>query len=184
MQIPLRLRAGYTVQGMLHMVVNNQVGFTTAPREGRSSVHATDMARAVGAPVLHVNADDPEAVVAACEIAADWRALWRRDVVVDLVGYRRHGHNELDNPKTTLPLTYERIQRHPRVLNIYAQRLHARGLTTPALLQDIQVLLAACLTLKTLLQCMFTKLLAAFLAAFSFAIFDIDVSAGRNLEEV
>ncbi len=74
---------------MLHIVVNNQVGFTTAPREGRSSVRATDMAKAVGAPVLHANADDPEAVVAACRIAADWRARWRKDVVVDLVGYRR-----------------------------------------------------------------------------------------------
>lgn len=81
---------GFTVGGMLHIVVNNQVGFTTAPREGRSSVHATDMAKAVGAPVLHANADDPEAVVAACRIAADWRARWRKDVVVDLVGYRRH----------------------------------------------------------------------------------------------
>ncbi len=74
---------------MLHVVINNQVGFTTAPREGRSSLHATDVAKAVGAPVLHVNADDPEAVVAACEVGADWRARWHRDIVVDLVGYRR-----------------------------------------------------------------------------------------------
>lgn len=81
--------AGFTVGGMLHLVVNNQVGFTTAPREGRSSVHATDMAKAIGAPVLHVNADDPEAVVTACQIAADWRKAWRSDIVVDLVGYRR-----------------------------------------------------------------------------------------------
>lgn len=81
--------AGFTVGGMLHIVVNNQVGFTTAPREGRSSVHATDLAKAVGAPVLHANADDPEAVVAACRIAADWRHRFHKDVVVDLVGYRR-----------------------------------------------------------------------------------------------
>lgn len=81
--------AGFTVGGMLHVVVNNQVGFTTAPREGRSSVHATDVAKAVGAPVLHANADDPEAVVAACQIAADWRQHWRKDIVVDIVGYRR-----------------------------------------------------------------------------------------------
>lgn len=74
---------------MLHIVVNNQVGFTTAPREGRSSVHATDVAKAIGAPVLHANADDPEAVVMACRIAADWRHRFKKDIVVDLVGYRR-----------------------------------------------------------------------------------------------
>ncbi|BDA49631.1 probable 2-oxoglutarate dehydrogenase E1 component [Coccomyxa sp. Obi] len=129
---------GFTVGGMLHIVVNNQVGFTTAPREGRSSVHATDMAKAVGAPVLHANADDPEAVVAACRIAADWRARWRKDVVVDLVGYRRHGHNELDDPQATLPLTYERIQEHPRVLDIYAARLSAQGLIPASVLDSLK----------------------------------------------
>lgn len=81
--------AGFSVGGMLHLVVNNQLGFTTVPRDARSSVHASDVAKGVGVPVLHANADDPEAVVAACEIAADWRAAWRRDIVVDLVGYRR-----------------------------------------------------------------------------------------------
>lgn len=77
--------------GMLHLVVNNQLGFTTVPADARSSPHACDVARTVGAPIFHANADDPEAVVAACELAAAWRARWGRDAVVDLVGYRRCG---------------------------------------------------------------------------------------------
>ncbi len=81
--------AGYTVGGMLHLVLNNQVGFTTAPRDGRSSTHATCAGKAISAPILHVNADDPEAVVSACEIAADFRHRWRKDVIVDVIGYRR-----------------------------------------------------------------------------------------------
>ena len=76
---------------MLHLVVNNQLGFTTVPGDARSSPHACDVAKTVGAPIFHANADDPEAVVAACELAAAWRARWRRDAVVDLVGYRRWG---------------------------------------------------------------------------------------------
>ena len=81
--------AGYSIGGTLHLVVNNQLGFTTTPMEGRSGVHATDVAKLAGAPILHVNADDPEAVVAAAIIAADWRAAWGRDAVLDIVGYRR-----------------------------------------------------------------------------------------------
>jgi Dehydrogenase E1 component len=81
--------AGFTTGGTIHVVVNNQVGFTTAPRDGRSSPHATDVAKMVGAPVLHANADDPEAVAYACELAADFRDAFNRDAVVDIVGYRR-----------------------------------------------------------------------------------------------
>lgn len=75
--------------GMIHLVLNNQVGFTTAPRDGRSSAHPTCAGKAIGAPILHVNADDPEAVVAACQIAADFRHRWHKDVIVDVIGYRR-----------------------------------------------------------------------------------------------
>ncbi|KAK9823055.1 hypothetical protein WJX81_005034 [Elliptochloris bilobata] len=123
---------GFTTGGTLHMVVNNQVGFTTEPADGRSSAHATDLAKAIGAPVLHVNADDPEAVVEACRIAADWRARFHKDVVVDLVGYRRHGHNEQDSPHAGLPLTYARVAAHPRVLTLYSERLVHEGALAPA----------------------------------------------------
>ncbi|KAK9809577.1 hypothetical protein WJX73_003787 [Symbiochloris irregularis] len=123
---------GYTTGGTLHLVINNQTGFTTVPGDGRSSHHPTDMAKAVGAAVWHANADDPEAVVHACRMAAEWRYLFQRDAVVDLVGYRRFGHNELDDPKTTQPLTYGLIDNHPRVAELYADRLQAAGLVTQA----------------------------------------------------
>lgn len=83
--------AGFTTGGSVHVVVNNQVGFTTVPVDGHATAHPTDVAKIVGAPVLHVNADSPDAVVRAFELAADWRARFRRDIVVDLVGYRRCG---------------------------------------------------------------------------------------------
>ncbi|CAL5220687.1 g2736 [Coccomyxa viridis] len=129
---------GYTVGGMLHLVLNNQVGFTTAPRDGRSSAHPTCAGKAIGAPILHVNADDPEAVVTACEIAADFRHRWHKDVIVDVIGYRRHGHNELDNPQATLPLTYKKILEHPSVLSMYAKRLEERGIIQPCVVGDMR----------------------------------------------
>ena len=131
------------------MVVNNQIGFTTTPSEARSSPHPTDFAKCIGAPILHVNADDPEAVVRACVIAADWRALFRRDVVVDLVGYRRRGHNELDGPRTTLPWTYELIERHPSCLELYTGRLAEQGVVSARKVKDMRVH-ASCL--QTFLQ--------------------------------
>ena len=80
----------------------------------------------IGAPVLHANADDPEAVYQACLIASEWKCVFGKDVVIDIVGYRRHGHNERDNPETFLPLTYERVKRHPRVESIYSAKLIVR----------------------------------------------------------
>lgn len=124
---------------MLHVVVNNQIGFTTPPGEGRSSPHPTDIAKALGAPILHVNADDPEAVVRAFVIAADWRAQFGRDVVVDLVGYRRHGHNELDEPRMTLPVSYSLIERHPTAMELYAARLEAEGIASTAAIRELRV---------------------------------------------
>eukprot|EP00879_Flechtneria_rotunda_P026265 GHRR01027996.1.p1 GENE.GHRR01027996.1~~GHRR01027996.1.p1 ORF type:complete len:602 (+),score=191.82 GHRR01027996.1:1647-3452(+) len=118
---------GFTVGGSVHVIINNQVGFTTLPRHGRSSPHPSDVAKVIGAPVLHANADDPEAVVAAMQMAADWRARWHKDVVVDIVGYRRNGHNELDDPRATLPLTYQLVENHPTVLEIYSRQLQAEG---------------------------------------------------------
>ena len=119
---------GFDVGGAIHVVCNNQVGFTTAPGCARSGPHPTDVARAAGAPILHANADDPDAVVAACALAADWRCAWGRDAVVDVVGYRRRGHNELDDAVAAAPLTAAAIAAHPSVLDVYASRLVGDGI--------------------------------------------------------
>ena len=96
----------YQVGGCVHLVVNNQVAFTTDPRCSRSSPYCTDVAKSIDAPIFHVNGDDPEAVVRVCDLAAEWRQQFGTDVVVDLVCYRKHGHNEIDEPMFTQPLMY------------------------------------------------------------------------------
>ena len=100
----------YSTKGTIHIVANNQIGFTTDPRYSRSSPYCTDVGRVVNAPIFHVNADDPEAVMLVANIAAEWRATWHRDVVIDLVGYRRFGHNEIDEPMFTQPIMYSIIK--------------------------------------------------------------------------
>uniref|UniRef100_A0A9J8AMY9 2-oxoglutarate dehydrogenase complex component E1 n=1 Tax=Cyprinus carpio carpio TaxID=630221 RepID=A0A9J8AMY9_CYPCA len=117
----------YTTHGTVHVVVNNQIGFTTDPRMARSSPYPTDVARVVNAPIFHVNADDPEAVVYVCNVAAEWRATFHKDVVVDLVCYRRNGHNEMDEPMFTQPLMYKQIKKQKGVLQKYAEKLIAEG---------------------------------------------------------
>jgi 2-oxoglutarate dehydrogenase E1 component len=121
---------GFSTRGTVHVCLNNQVGFTTAPMDGRSSPHPTSAVLAVGAPVLHANADDPEAVARAFALAADWRAMWGKDVVVDVVGYRRRGHNELDDPRVTLPLTHALVDAHEPVVAQYSARLVSEGVVT------------------------------------------------------
>jgi multifunctional 2-oxoglutarate metabolism enzyme len=118
---------GYRTGGTIHVVVNNQVGFTTAPAESRSSFYATDVAKSVHAPILHVNGDDPEAVVRAARLAYDYRQTFHRDIVIDLVCYRRHGHNEADDPSYTQPEMYRRIEEHRSVRKLYTERLVRRG---------------------------------------------------------
>uniref|UniRef100_A0A8C9TMI7 2-oxoglutarate dehydrogenase complex component E1 n=1 Tax=Scleropages formosus TaxID=113540 RepID=A0A8C9TMI7_SCLFO len=120
----------YTTHGTVHVVVNNQIGFTTDPRMARSSPYPTDVARVVNAPIFHVNADDPEAVVYVCNVAAEWRATFHKDVVVDLVCYRRNGHNEMDEPMFTQPLMYKQIRKQKGVLQKYAEKLIAEGVVT------------------------------------------------------
>jgi len=114
---------GYTTGGTIHVVTNNQIGFTTNPLEGRSSVYCTDVALTVQAPIFHVNADDPEAVVRASQLAYDYRQEFKRDVVVDIIGYRRQGHNEADDPSYTQPVMYRKIKATATVTNQYAERL-------------------------------------------------------------
>lgn len=120
----------YTTHGTIHVVVNNQIGFTTDPRMARSSPYPTDVARVVNAPIFHVNADDPEAVIYVCDVAAEWRSTFHKDVVVDLVCYRRSGHNEMDEPMFTQPLMYKQIRKQKPVLQKYADYLIAEGIVT------------------------------------------------------
>jgi 2-oxoglutarate dehydrogenase E1 component len=118
---------GYTTGGTLHLIANNQVGFTTDPEEGRSTRYSSDLAKGFDTPIIHVNADDAEAAIAAIRLAMAFRARFRHDVVVDLVGYRRYGHNEGDEPSYTQPLMYKTIEEHPSVRELYAGKLAAEG---------------------------------------------------------
>ncbi|KAM9477299.1 2-oxoglutarate dehydrogenase-like, mitochondrial isoform 2-T2 [Clarias gariepinus] len=120
----------YTTHGTIHVVVNNQIGFTTDPRMARSSPYPTDVARVVNAPIFHVNADDPEAVMYVCSVAAEWRNNFNKDVVIDLVCYRRFGHNEMDEPMFTQPLMYKQIHKQEHVLKKYADKLTSEGVVT------------------------------------------------------
>ncbi len=121
---------GHNTGGTIHIIINNQIGFTTAPRFARSSPYPSDLAKMVQAPILHVNGDDPEAVVHCAKIATEFRQKFNRDVVVDMVCYRRFGHNEGDEPSFTQPLMYKKIRSHPTTLQIYGKKLFNEGLIT------------------------------------------------------
>ncbi|MCB2087691.1 MAG: 2-oxoglutarate dehydrogenase E1 component, partial [Sphingomonadaceae bacterium] len=118
---------GYNIGGCIHFVINNQIGFTTAPKFSRGSPYPSDVAKGVQAPILHVNGDNPEAVTFACKLAVDYRQRFKRDIVIDMWCYRRFGHNEGDEPKFTQPLMYDAIRQHPPVSSVYAQRLISEG---------------------------------------------------------
>ena len=117
--------------GTIHLVINNQVGFTTTPDHSRSSVYPTDVAKMVQAPIFHVNGNDPEACVRVARLAFEYRQRFHKDVVIDMVCYRRHGHNEGDDPSFTQPLLYERIRKRPSVRELYRDRLIERRVLDP-----------------------------------------------------
>jgi 2-oxoglutarate dehydrogenase E1 component len=121
---------GYRTGGSLHFIVNNQIGFTTYPRYSRSSPYPSDVAKMIDAPIFHVNGDDPEAVVFAAKVAIEFRQKFHKPVVIDMFCYRRHGHNEGDEPAFTQPVMYKKIASHPSTLEIYARRLIAEGVMT------------------------------------------------------
>ncbi|MDB3858340.1 2-oxoglutarate dehydrogenase E1 component [Pelagibacteraceae bacterium] len=121
---------GHNIGGTIHIIVNNQIGFTTAPRFARSSPYPSDVAKIAQAPIFHVNGDDPEAVVHCAKIATEYRQKFNRDVVIDMFCYRRFGHNEGDEPSFTQPIMYKKIKSHPSTLTIYGNRLAKEGLTS------------------------------------------------------
>ena len=121
---------GYQTGGTVHIIINNQIGFTTNPKQHRATPYCSDAAKIVSAPIFHVNADDVEAVVHTARIATEYRQKFKKDVVIDMICYRRHGHNEGDEPMFTQPRMYKTIQVHPTTLNIYAQKLIREGVMT------------------------------------------------------
>jgi 2-oxoglutarate dehydrogenase E1 component len=123
--------SGYRVGGTVHLVINNQIGFTTSPEYARSSQYCTDIAKSVGAPIFHVNGDDPEACVRVAKMAFDYRQAFHKDVVIDMVCYRRHGHNEGDDPSYTQPLMYKAIAERASVRKLYLEMLVKRGIVSP-----------------------------------------------------
>ncbi|MGN7457681.1 2-oxoglutarate dehydrogenase E1 component [Paenibacillus pasadenensis] len=133
---------GFTNGGSIHIIANNRIGFTTDSKDSRSTHYASDLAKGYEIPIVHVNADDPEACIAAVRLACEYRDKFKKDFLIDLVGYRRYGHNEMDDPEGTQPLVYEKVRAHKTVATLYAERLKAEGALSAAdidrMIQDTQ----------------------------------------------
>jgi 2-oxoglutarate dehydrogenase E1 component len=141
--IQMQALDGYKTGGTIHIVINNQVGFTTNYTEARSSIYCTDVAKTTLSPVFHVNGDDPEAMVFAVKVAMEFRARFQKDVFIDLLCYRKYGHNEGDEPRFTQPLLYKAIDKHPDPATIYAQRLLAEKSIDEAFIKQNDEVLTA-----------------------------------------
>jgi 2-oxoglutarate decarboxylase len=128
---------GYRTGGTIHIIINNQIGFTTSPEAGRSTIYSTDVARMTQLPIFHINGDDPEAAYRALKIALDYRQEFNKDVVLDVVGFRKLGHNESDEPSYTQPLMYARVKAHPGVRTVYATRLLKEGVIDEVELKEM-----------------------------------------------
>lgn len=135
--------SGYRTGGTIHIIVNNQIGFTTTPEDSRSTTYATDVAKMIQAPIFHVNGDDPEAALWVTQIALEYKLIFKKDVVIDLFGYRRYGHNEGDEPGFTQPLLYKKIKNHQSVRKIYEEKLIRESVLTPNEVQQIHENFAA-----------------------------------------
>jgi 2-oxoglutarate dehydrogenase E1 component len=129
---------GYSTGGTIHLIINNQIGFTTLPDESRSTPYSTDVARGVQAPIFHVNGDSPQAAIRVVQVAFDYRQTFGKDVVIDMYCYRRHGHNEGDDPSYTQPILYRKIKDHPSTAKQYGDRLIREGVLTPEELDGIK----------------------------------------------
>jgi 2-oxoglutarate dehydrogenase E1 component len=133
----MSLLDGYQTGGTIHIIVNNQIGFTTSPEQGRSSTYSTDVARMVQAPIFHVNGDDADAAYHTLKMAFEYRQKFHSDVVIDLLGFRRHGHNEGDEPTYTQPIMYQRVDQHPGARTKYGNKLVAEGVMTQAEIESL-----------------------------------------------
>lgn len=121
---------GYSPKGVIHIIVNNQIGFTTTPAEYRTGLYSTDVMKTIEAPIFHVNADEPDMVDAVFKLAVDYRNKFHKDVMVDIIGYRYFGHNELDEPRFTQPMMYAKIEKMVPVYKKYADKLLSEGVIT------------------------------------------------------